>query len=81
MSILDYRPKELAAQRKITSDAKNNTESLTFEDSKDSNKRAAAYKGVREYMDKKDLRLRLNAIDYDEDYYNNLLGDEWMIKL
>ena len=76
MSILNYRPTELTTQRKLVSDAKNNTESLTFEESKDSCKRAEAYKGVREYMDKKDLRLKLSVIDYNEDYYNGLLGDE-----
>lgn len=76
MSILNYRPQELATQRKIVSDAKNNTESLVFHDSKDGDKRAKAYKSVREYQDDKELRLKLNIIEYQDDYYNSLLGDE-----
>lgn len=37
MSILTYRPKELCEQRKINSDAKNDTEDLTFSNTEKKN--------------------------------------------
>ena len=68
MSINTLRPEELIKFRKLTSDAKNNTDDLTFgSDSK--NTRAAAYKRNREIKDE----LLINRLGDDSTYYDELL--------
>ena len=62
MSILTIGPEEIN-RRKTASDIKNDTDSLFFEDTKSSNKNAAAYRGVREYQDKKLLRELMTGFD------------------
>lgn len=59
MSILQYRSSELMATRKLASDIKNDTDSLTFAPAKPSYIQARAYKGVREYMDRRNLANEL----------------------
>ena len=50
-----YRPKELVERRKEISDAKNDTERLTFENS-NGDTRAAAYKKSREVVEELELQ-------------------------
>ena len=49
------RPGELITQRKITSDIKNDTDSLTFADDKALNSRSKAYELVRDYNSNKEI--------------------------
>ena len=56
MMSINHIGSEEIGRRKISSDIKNDTDNLTFEDSKSGNKNAAAYRGVREYKDNKLLR-------------------------
>ena len=68
MSINTLRPEELIKFRKLTSDAKNNTDDLTF-NSSSNNTRAAAYKRNREIKDE----LLINRLGDDSTYYDELL--------
>ena len=70
MSINTLRPEELIKFRKLTSDAKNNTDDLTF-NSGSNNTRAAAYKRNREIKDE----LLINRLGDDSTYYDELLED------
>ena len=67
MSILTYRPKELATQRKLTSDIKNNTDNLTFAESKNDNARAAAYHESSNLL--ADLNIKALERQTAEDYF------------
>lgn len=66
MGINNYRPEELTNQRKKISDAKNDTEDLTFKSDGSNGSRAKAYKGVR---DIKDDRLINSLLDHDDSAY------------
>jgi len=74
MSINLMGKNELANNRKIVSDFKNNTDSLTFEDSKLFNEKGKAYSAVRNIQDDK-LMASLENIcnkEYFEELYNSL---------
>ena len=63
------RPGELITQRKITSDIKNDTDSLTFADDKALNSRSKAYELVRDYNSNKEIV----SAGCDASYYDDLL--------
>lgn len=72
MSILTYRPQELATNRKLASDIKNNTDSLTFAGREKPSSHGKAAKAVR---DRKDL-LNIKVLEADVDsveYFDELL--------
>ena len=73
MSINHIGAEEIG-RRKVESDIKNDTDSLFFEDTKRSNKNAAAYRGVRNYKDDKLVASKENISDKDyfEDLYNSI---------
>ena len=76
MSILTIGREEIG-RRKTASDIKNNTDSLYFEDTKSSNKNAAAYRGVRNHEDDKLIASleNISDADYFADLYNSL---DWL---
>lgn len=75
MSINDYRPTELASQRKKVSDNKNNTEDLTFAGSDIRSSHGDAARDVRKYNDLKEIeRIILSSVD-GSDYYDELSKD------
>ena len=57
------RPDELITQRKITSDIKNDTDSLTFADDKALNARLRAYQLNREHFERKALTKELQDME------------------
>lgn len=65
--------KEEIERRKTTSDFKNDTDNLTFADSKN---RSSHGEAAREVRDRKD-RLEIKALEVqtEYDYYNELLKD------
>ena len=71
MSILNYRPEELTTQRKITSDAKNNTEELTFDNKGKRSSHGNAAAKVRAYKD--DLELEALIENGDRAYFESLV--------
>lgn len=73
MSILDYRPQELIAQRKIVSDFKSDTEDLTFSNSSKASSHGEAAASVRDKI----CVLEIEALERetDKDYYNDLLEE------
>jgi len=72
MSILNYRPEELASQRKITSDAKNQGDELTVDNKGKRSSHGEAAASVRKLKDKLDMRKLFDDSDYFEDIYNSL---------
>ncbi len=70
MSINNYRPEELTTQRKIISDAKNDTDDLTFHNKDKVSKRGIAYTKVRDIKD--DLELEALAENGDRAYLESL---------
>lgn len=72
MSILSYRPVELATSRKIVSDLKNATDELTFNSRNKMSSHGIAAKAVRDRKDRLDIKF-LSSLDVDSaDYYNDL---------
>jgi len=71
---INHIGKEEISRRKITSDVKNDTDSLIFEDTKSNNKNAAAYRGVRNYEDDRLIANmeNLSDKDYFEELYNSM---------
>ena len=67
MSILNYRPEELTTQRKITSDAKNNTDELTFPNTV---KAKSKYSKISRKRD--DLELEALIENGDRAYFESL---------
>lgn|GEM_PF-4695577 len=74
MMSINHIGKEEISRRKITSDVKNDTDSLIFEDTKSNNKNAAAYRGVRNYEDDRLIANmeNLSDKDYFEELYNSM---------
>jgi len=73
MSILTVGPSEIA-RRKTVSDFKNNTDNLTFSESKTNSSHGAAYKTNRERKEDADIKaLENQTVD---SYYNDLELDE-----
>ena len=73
MSINTFRPQELIEQRKIVSDAKNDTESLIFKEPKDNGTRASSYTKTRALKDK--MNIQFLEQQTDADYLLELGGD------
>lgn len=71
MSILSYRPEELATSRKIASDIKNNTDSLTFSSRERGSSHGVAAKAVREHNDDLEAKVLQAPID-SAAYFDNL---------
>ncbi len=74
MGINNYRPEELASQRKITSDAKNQGDELTVDNKGKRSSHGEAAAGVRAFKDNKIIDSLLNHTDkaYFEEVFNNL---------
>ena len=71
MSILTYRPQELATARKLTSDAKNDTDALAFDSRNKISSHGEAAKKVRERKDKLNiqaLEAKVDSADYFDQY-------------
>lgn len=72
MSILTYRPAELATSRKITSDLANNTDELTFNSRSKNSSHGIAAKAVRDRADNLNIKF-LSTLDVDgAEYYDDL---------
>ena len=63
MSILTYRPQELATARKLTSDAKNDTDALTFDSRNKISSHGEAAKKVRERKDQLNIQALEAKVD------------------
>ncbi len=72
MGINNYRPEELTTQRKITSDAKNDTDDLVFKGDSNNGSRANAYRGVREFKDNLELSKLFDEAYSIDDIYDSL---------
>ncbi len=72
MGINNYRPEELTTQRKITSDAKNDTEDLTFDNKGRGSSHGNAAAKVREIKDKLDMNKLFDDNEYFEEMFNSL---------
>lgn len=74
MGINNYRPEELTTQRKITSDAKNDTNELTFENKGKASSHGEAAARVREIKRDKLMDSLLSHDDniYFEEVFNSL---------
>lgn len=74
MSGINHIGREEIGRRKTASNIKNDTDSLVFEDTKNNNTRAAAYRGVRNYEDDKLIANIENISDseYFEDLFNSI---------
>ena len=71
MSILTYRTQELATARKLTSDAKNDTDALTFDSRNKISSHGKAAQKVRERKDKLNiqaLEAKVDSADYFDQY-------------
>lgn len=66
MSILTYRPQELIENRKTVSDALNNTEELSFSNSKKKSTHGEAAAAVRERTDILNIQRLCMATDTSE---------------
>ena len=66
MSILTYRPQELIENRKLVSDAINNTDELTHVNSKKPNSHGSAAAAVRERTDILNIQRLCMATDTSE---------------
>ncbi len=74
MGMNTLRPQELIEQRKITSDAKSNTNALTMEDSKKANPRDSAYRDSRDCKDA--MNIKFLETQTDADYLIELWGND-----
>jgi len=74
MSINNYRPEELTNQRKVTSDAKNDTNDLTFDNKGKRSSHGEAAAGVRAFKDNRLIDSLLSHDDrlYFEEVFNSL---------
>ena len=66
MSINDYRPQELAEQRKRVSDKKNDTDELTFTNSNKQSSHGEAAKENRDRKDELSIAKLMRRTDIDD---------------
>jgi len=74
MSINAMGKNEIANNRKVLSDFKNDTDSLNFEDRKLSGANSKAYKAVREVNDRKEMADLFDdcQVKYFEELFNSV---------
>ena len=74
MSGINFIGQDEIKRRKTVSDAKNNTDAVTFTGSDLKSSRGAAYRNVRKYLDDKELAdlCKADSISEFEEMFNSL---------